>query len=447
MHDFAGDRVANAAHAAADHDLVTAEIQLLFLPLRLGDVTHRRSVAVARIQHIALGTVELEPGIRKDVLAHGAHQLHIEVHVVQPQELPSLRLTHAMQMEQIGNRVGGARRASARGVDRALQGPVSGPPQVAAPDAGKGNALLRQRRRQDAVEHVDATMHGLEQISRRADAHQIARTILRQQFGDDGGAVLALACPLAHGQAADRETIERHLRDRPCALRAQIRIACPLHDAEQGLRRIAARIQAALGPAVRQMHGLLGDTALNGRRHALIENHHDVAADGSLRGNAALGAQAHRRLIDITLELGAFLGDGAASGQREDLESAGIGQHRARPIHESMYAPELFEQLDSGPQHQMIGVREQYSSTALQYVFAPLSTHGPVRPHRHERGREHLVVQRAKTRRTGARARCGGLQTEIEPRVPRHRPCSTAPASARAMPLRTTPTQGLAPRL
>ena len=48
-------------------------------------------------------------------------------------------------------------------------------------------------------------------------------------------------------------------------------------------------------------------------RRAFIEHHHDVAADGLLRRDAALRAQAQRGLIHVALELRALLADGTAT--------------------------------------------------------------------------------------------------------------------------------------
>ena len=55
----------------------------------------------------------------------------------------------------------------------------------------------------------------------------------------------------------------------------------------------------------------------------------------------------------------ARFGDGAQRSQRHDLESAGIGQDRVRPVHEAVQSAQGRDALGAGPQHQVIGVAEQ----------------------------------------------------------------------------------------
>ena len=143
---------------------------------------------------------------------------------------------------------------------------------------------------------------------------------------------------------------------------------------------------------MRQLHRAAGRIVLDGRGHALIEHHHDVGADDLLRLDAALGAQAKQRVVDVAAEFGVFLAHAAAAGQREDLKAARIGQHRSRPVHEPMDAAELLENLQARPQQQMIGVGEQHLRAALEQIFTPLRPDRGMRAHRHERGRQHLVM-------------------------------------------------------
>ena len=75
------------------------------------------------------------------------------------------------------------------------------------------------------------------------------------------------------------------------------------------------RIQAALRPAVRQLHGVACGRPIHRGWHALIQHHHDVRADRFLHGNAALGTQADRAVVDIALELSAVLTHVAAVRQ------------------------------------------------------------------------------------------------------------------------------------
>jgi hypothetical protein len=306
--------------------------------------------------------------------------------------------------------------ATARRIDRAFHGGVGGAPQVASAKAGEGHPLPGKRGWQNAIEHVDTAVYRLEQISRGADSHQIARPVLGQQLGHDGRAVFALCAALADRKAANGKAVERHLRNGARALGAQVRVTGTLGDAEQGLRRVASGREAPLRPAMRQVHRAGGDAALDGRGHTLIKRHQDVRPDGSLRLDAAFRAQPNEGIVDIAFEFGVFLAQRAASRQREYLIAAGIGQNRSRPVHEGVDPVEFFEDCNARPQHQMIGVGEEDLGAALEQVFTPLRTHGCVRAHGHEGRRQDFVVTRRETRRT--RARAGGRGFEFEGKPP-----------------------------
>jgi hypothetical protein len=64
------------------------------------------------------------------------------------------------------------------------------------------------------VEHVDAAVHGFEQVERRADAHEVARLVGREHRGRDLAGVLAFALAFADGETADREAVEGQLGER-----------------------------------------------------------------------------------------------------------------------------------------------------------------------------------------------------------------------------------------
>ena len=260
-------------------DFIASELQFEPLPLRLGDMPHRRTIAVARVEDIALRVVVPDPGAGENVLAHPAHQSHVKMNVVQAKQLPPLCLGNAVQVIQIGNRIRRTGRAVASGIDRSLHRPVGGAPQVPPAHAGERHALFRQRGGQDAIEHVDAAMHGLEEVERRSHTHQIPRPLRRQELRHDRRAILPLT----------------------------------LHDAEQRLPRVATCHQAALRPAMGEVHGPLGDPMFHGGGDALIEDHHDVAADRTLCGDAALGAETDQGLIDVAAKLRALLRDRPAA--------------------------------------------------------------------------------------------------------------------------------------
>ena len=82
------------------------------------------------------------------------------------------------------------------------------------PGAGEQLAVARVARGQDAVEHVDAARDALHEIDRRADAHQVAGAIGREQRRRLLGDVVHQRNRLADAESADRIRLEAD-RDRP----------------------------------------------------------------------------------------------------------------------------------------------------------------------------------------------------------------------------------------
>ena len=112
---------------------------------------------------------------------------------------------------------------------------------------------------------------------------------------------------------------------------------------------------------MRELHRALRVIAGGGRRDALIQHHHDVAADRLLHLDAGFRRQHVRRAIDVAFETRALLVHRAFVRQGENLKSARVGEHRTIPVHEAMNAAELLEHLRARAQQQMIGVGEQHA--------------------------------------------------------------------------------------
>ncbi len=89
---------------------------------------------------------------------------------------------------------------------------------------------------------------------------------------------------------------------------------------------------------------------------ALVEHHHDVAAESQLDIDGRFGREQVRVAVEMRPEQHAFFGDLAQAVEAEDLESAGIGEDRPRPGHELVQSAELPDGLVPGPQEKMIGV-------------------------------------------------------------------------------------------
>ena len=166
------------------------------------------------------------------------------------------------------------------GIERILVLGEAGVLQVQRAVPGPGLAVAAGAGRQDAVEHVHAAIHRLDQVDRLAHPHQIAGTVGGQHLG---GVVQHLAHGLvafAHGQTADRVAVEADLTQLVRRLATKVLEGRALLDAEQGLVFPLAEPGLGAGaPADRQFHGLAGRVLLGRIRHALVQLHRDVGAD------------------------------------------------------------------------------------------------------------------------------------------------------------------------
>ena len=163
-----------------------------------------------------------------------------------------------------------------------------------------------------------------EHVLRRADPHQITRTILRQQRrrGLDHGEHRRL--PLAHRKATDGIAVEADRDQRLGASLAQIGIDAPLHDAEQGLARLGqletrasiARPSAATAPSRSSASSCV---AGNGR--AFVEHHLDIGAEQTLHLDGALRRERDAGAVEMRLEGDAVLLDASGAWRATSPDS------------------------------------------------------------------------------------------------------------------------------
>ena len=146
---------------------------------------------------------------------------------------------------------------------------------------------------------------------------------------------------------------------------------------------------------------------------ALIERHHDVAAERQLDIDGGFGREQVRVAIQVRAEQHAVFGDLAQVAQAEDLEAAGIGQDGARPGHEVVQPAEFADQLVAGAQEQVIGVGQD--DLGIEFV-CQIALHdafdGGLRAHRHEDGSFDDAVRGVDA--AGARAGVGALGDEFK---------------------------------
>ena len=120
-------------------------------------------------------------------------------------------------------------------------------------------------------------------------------------------------------------------------------------------------------------------------RRALIENHHDVAAQHLLDVHGLLGPEEHLAAVGGRGEGDAGLGDLAPMRQREHLEAAGIGEDGLVPACKPVQPAVRFNHIQAGAQEQMEGVaqndlRAQVFDLRRQHAFDRT-----IGSHRHER--------------------------------------------------------------
>ena len=311
-------------------------------------------------------------------------------------------------MVQVGTRVARASRAAAQpdraaaasSANRALRR-LNTPADVYARAGAAGAG------RHHAVEHVDAARHRADQVVRRADAHQVARPVGRQQRHGrvQHGEHRRLA--LADRQPADRVAVEADLGQRVRRGGAQRGINAALHDAEQG-RSPGAGTNACLRqrrPAHGQLHrgarlGLGG-----GERRALVQRHGDGGVEQMLDLHGAGRGQAMGGAVEMRLERHPVGVQLAQLGQRHDLEAAGIGQDRARPVHEPVQPAEPRDPFRAGAQHQVVGVAQHQPGAGRAHRVGGHRLHRAGGADRHEHRRLDRRHARCAARRRARRRR------------------------------------------
>ncbi len=305
-----------------------------------------------------------------DGFAQFAHQHLVVVQVVDRVELRTENLADAVQMMQVGAREIAAGIARAGFVERARIVLVLRVLDLDVAEARKQVAVARVARRHHAVEHVDAGLHAVYQILGRADAHQIARLVLRQAWRRVRQDACHFVLRLADRQPADGESVEADVGQGGERFIAQILVHPPLHDAEQrvGVGEPVVLVARALRPAQGHAHRL--GRFVVGRRvgRAFVEDHHNVGIERVLDAHRLFRRQEQLVAVDRRRELDAFLGDLAQRAEREDLEAAGVGEDRFVPAHEAVQAAVRGDDLQPRAQPQVEGVAEADLRTDLVEV-------------------------------------------------------------------------------
>src|SRR6185312_10677436 len=136
---------------------------------------------------------------------------------------------------------------------------MAGVTQIDLACPGEGHAVTAVASRHHAIEHIDAARNGFQYVFRRAYAHQIARTVGRQDRHDLLDHRKHHRLWFTDRKAADRIAVKADIDQSASAGAAQFTIVTALNDAEQhvsGWRGLECA-PAAFAPSQRELHGAL----------------------------------------------------------------------------------------------------------------------------------------------------------------------------------------------
>ena len=145
---------------------------------------------------------------------------------------------------------------------------------------------------------------------------------------------------------------------------------------------------------------------------AFVELHGDVGAEQMLDLDRALGRKFNHGAVEVGAEGHAFVLDLAQLRQRHDLEAAGIGENRPRPIHEAVQAAERCDAFSARTQHQVIGVGKHDVGAGCTHRLGREAFHRCLGADRQEGRGSDCAVRRRDLAAAGNAI--GGQQTERE---------------------------------
>ena len=290
-------------------------------------------------------------------------------------------LAAAIEVMKIGAREARTGHAGAGRIERRVVFLVAGISNAQVAETCEEMAVAGVSRRHDAVEHVDAGADAVDQVFRRADAHQVARLVGRQAVRRVRDDALHLGLRLADADTTDRIAGQAELGQGRHRFLAQGLEHAALDDAEQRVRVLQARelVARAARPAQAHLHRgahrvFAGDPAFDLVGGALVELHHDVAVEYPLDLHAHLGCEEQLVAVDRRGEGDALLAHLRIGAERPDLKAAAVGEDGARPGLEAMQAAEPAQDVEARAQPEVKGVAED-----------------DLGAHRLERGRQHAL--------------------------------------------------------
>src|SRR5256714_7725327 len=175
------------------------------------------------------------------------------------------------QVSEIGAGEARAGIAVATLIERARivdESPVS---EIDPASAGQDRSVPGDPSGQHTVEHVDAARNRLHEIRRRADPHQVARTLARQDCRLQRQEPIGGSLRFAQAQSADAEAVKRQLREDLRAFSAKLLVEPALNDPEAQLSGGRLTPEASAGPLMGPLHRGPPDTGRGRPRYRLVE--------------------------------------------------------------------------------------------------------------------------------------------------------------------------------
>ena len=285
---------------------------------------------------------------------------------------------------------------------------------------GKQHPVAAVAGRHHAVHHVDTAVDGFQDVGRRADAHQVAGSVGRQDGADLLDHLVHHLMWLAHGQTSDGVPLRSDRSDLLGRDPAQVGVHRALHDGEQGLRitvtfgMFGQVRHAAVQPAVGHLHRGLGIGIFTRIRRTLVESHDDVGPDLAFDLHDTLRGEQVRRTVDVGLEADAFLADLSRGRERIHLVASAVGEDRPVPADKTVQAAGFFQNVRAGTQVQVIGIAQDDLGVDVLSQFPLMhALDAAYRSHRHEDGGRDVPVRRRQDAGAGLGSGCGVLYLEF----------------------------------
>ena len=117
-----------------------------------------------------------------------------------------------------------------------------------------------------------------------------------------------------------------------------------------------------------------------------------------------LGRQPVRRAVEMRRERHPFVIDTSQIGEREDLESARVGEDRSVPCHEPMQPSQPRDSLGRRPEVEVVRVSEDHLRAGRMEVPRRQCLHGPLGADGHELGRVDPPVRSLDPAEPGGRS-------------------------------------------